>query len=131
MEMSFVALVVDDSMLIRHTVCRFLEERGITVESATNGQEALQALERIRPDVIITDMQMPKMGGIELITALKSKAATANIPIVIVASRQAGFEDEKRVECAVYKDIDIKDELAKALEKILGAPRALPHAAGR
>jgi CheY-like chemotaxis protein len=74
---------------------------------------------------------MPKMGGIELITALKSKAATANIPIVIVASRQAGFEDEKRVECAVYKDIDIKDELAKALEKILGAPRALPHAAGR
>lgn len=129
--MSFVALVVDDSMLIRHTVCRFLEERGITVESATNGQEALQALERIQPDVIITDMQMPKMGGIELITALKSKAATANIPIVIVASRQAGFEDEKRVECAVYKDIDIKDELAKALEKILGAPRALPHAAGR
>ena len=39
--MSVVALVVDDSMLIRHTVCRFLEERGFTVESATNGQEAV------------------------------------------------------------------------------------------
>jgi CheY-like chemotaxis protein len=130
MDMSLVALVVDDSMLIRHTVCRFLEERGITVESATNGQEALQALERIRPDVIITDMQMPKMGGIELITILKSKAATANIPIVIVASRQAGFEDETRVDFAVYKDIDIKDQLAKALDKILGASRAVPRAAG-
>ncbi len=38
------ALVVDDSMLIRHTVCRFLEERGFIVESATNGVEALEVL---------------------------------------------------------------------------------------
>src|ERR1700693_313660 len=50
-----VALVVDDSMLIRHTVCRFLEERGYTVESATNGEEALPIVKRIHPDIIITD----------------------------------------------------------------------------
>ena len=42
--MPLVALVVDDSMLIRHTVCRFLEERGFTVECATNGQDAVEAL---------------------------------------------------------------------------------------
>ena len=59
--MSVVALVVDDSMLIRHTVCRFLEERGFTVESATNGREALEALKRVRPDIIVTDIQMPTM----------------------------------------------------------------------
>ena len=58
-----VALVVDDSMLIRHTVCRFLEERGYTVESATNGEEALPIVKRIHPDIIITDMQMPRMSG--------------------------------------------------------------------
>ena len=69
--MPAVALVVDDSMLIRYTVCRSLEERGFTVESATNGVEALQILERMHPDVIVTDMQMPKMSGSELITALK------------------------------------------------------------
>ena len=56
-----VALVVDDSMLIRHTVCRFLEERGHSVESATNGEEALTIVKRIHPDIIITDMQMPRM----------------------------------------------------------------------
>ena len=67
-----VALVVDDSMLIRHTVCRFLEERGYTVESATNGEEALPIVKRIHPDIIITDMQMPRMTGTELITALKA-----------------------------------------------------------
>jgi len=54
--MSLVALVVDDSMLIRHTVCRFLEERGFTVESASNGQEALEELKRAQPDIIITDI---------------------------------------------------------------------------
>ena len=73
--MSVVALVVDDSMLIRHTVCRFLEERGFAVESATNGQEALETLKRVRPDIIITDIQMPKMNGSELITAVKSDSA--------------------------------------------------------
>src|SRR2546428_416577 len=101
--MSLVALVVDDSMLIRHTVCRFLEERGFAVESATNGVEALQILERVRPDLIFTDMQMPKMSGSELITALKKNPETANIPIIIVAGRASGF-DEKEQRAHVAKD---------------------------
>ena len=90
-----VALVVDDSMLIRHTVCRFLEERGFSVECATNGQEALEVLQRMQPDLIVTDIQMPRMSGTELITALKSNPTTANIPVVIVAGRQSGFEKTK------------------------------------
>ena len=68
-------------MLIRHTVCRFLEERGYTVESATNGEEALPIVNRIHPDIIITDMQMPKMSGSELISAVRSEPALASIPI--------------------------------------------------
>jgi CheY-like chemotaxis protein len=119
--MSVVALVVDDSMLIRHTVCRFLEERGFAVESATNGQEALEALKRVRPDIIITDIQMPKMNGSELITAVKSDSALASIPIVIVAGKQSGFEQtEKRANFTIFKDIDIEDQLAKALTVVLG-----------
>jgi len=104
-----VALVVDDSMLIRHTVCRFLEERGFSVESASNGQEALETLKRIRPDIIITDMQMPKMNGGEFITALKTHPVTANIPVVIVAGRQSGFdESEKRAQFAILKILILK-----------------------
>jgi CheY-like chemotaxis protein len=119
--MSVVALVVDDSMLIRHTVCRFLEERGFAVESATNGQEALEALKRVQPDIIITDIQMPKMSGSELITAVKSDSALAGIPIVIVAGKQSGFEQtEKRANFTIFKDIDIEDQLAKALRVVLG-----------
>ncbi|MFZ0952202.1 MAG: response regulator [Candidatus Sulfotelmatobacter sp.] len=116
-----VALVVDDSMLIRYTVCRFLEERGFAVESATNGLEALQILERVRPGLIVTDMQMPKMSGTELITALKKNPETANIPIIIVAGRASGFDEtEKRANFAIYKDIDIQGQLEKALDAVMG-----------
>jgi CheY-like chemotaxis protein len=129
---SLVALVVDDSMLIRHTVCRFLEERGFSVESATNGQEALEILKRVRPDIIVTDMQMPKMSGGELITALKGQSTTANIPIVIVAGRQSGFEKkENRANFAIFKDIDIESQLAKALQAVLGKSAARGSAAGK
>src|SRR5215467_2162358 len=128
--MSMVALVVDDSMLIRHTVCRFMEERGFVVESATNGQDALELLKRIRPDIIITDMQMPKMGGNELITELKKHPNTANVPVVIVAGKQSGFNaKESRADYAIYKDIDIEDQLAKALDATLA--RCKVHAAAK
>jgi CheY-like chemotaxis protein len=119
--MPAVALVVDDSMLIRYTVCRFLEERGFTVEAATNGVEALQMLERVHPDLIFTDMQMPKMGGSELITELKKNPRTADIPIVIVAGRASGFDEkENRANFAIYKDIDIQGQLEKALDAVMG-----------
>ena len=117
-----VALVVDDSMLIRHTVCRFLEERGFAVESATNPVEALEILTRVEPHVIITDMQMPRMSGSEFITALKADPRTASIPIVILAGRQNGFQDsEKRANYAIFKDIDIEAQLTIALGAALGA----------
>jgi CheY-like chemotaxis protein len=119
-------------MLIRHTVCRFLEERGFAVESATNGQEALESLKRRRPDIIITDMEMPKMSGSELITALKSRPETAQIPVVIVAGKQSGFEKkERRATFAIFKDIDIEDQLAKALEVVIQLSSAKTLAAGK
>jgi CheY-like chemotaxis protein len=129
--MSLVALVVDDSMLIRHTVCRFLEERGFAVESATNGSEALEILQRLRPTLIITDIQMPKMSGSELITALKREPSTANIPIVIVAGKQSGFDrTEKRADFTIFKDIDIEGQLAKALKSLQG-PKVKAKASGK
>jgi CheY-like chemotaxis protein len=119
-------------MLIRHTVCRFLEERGFEVEAATNGQEAIELLGRVSPDIIVTDMQMPKMGGSELITALKSKLETAKIPIVIVAGRASGFDEtEKRANYAIYKDIDIEAQLAKALDVAFPKKSAKKQAAGK
>ena len=119
--MSRVALVVDDSMLIRHSVCRFLEERGFIVEAATNGQEAIEILNTVLPDIVITDLQMPKMTGAELISRLKDKPHTANIPVVVLAGRSVSQEAaETRADFTIYKDIDIEAQIAKAVLTVLG-----------
>src|SRR5438552_19047936 len=119
--MPLTALVVDDSMLIRHTVCRFLEERGFNVESATNGLEALEMLNNIQPDIIITDLQMPKMDGPHLIDVLKSSPETAAIPIVILAGKQQPTENqsENSARFVIFKDIDLEAQLYRALETVL------------
>ena len=118
--MSLAALVVDDSMLIRHTVCRFLEERGFAVDSASNGQEALQMLEQRLPDLIVTDMQMPEMGGGELITTLRSKSQTAAIPIIVLTGRKSSRDkiDEWMNASIIYKDININEQLGNAVDAI-------------
>ena len=111
-------------MLIRHTVCRYLEEQGFQVESATNGADALEMLNSIEPDMIITDLQMPKMDGRQLIDALKARPATANIPIVILAGKKSSTESdtEKRADYEIFKDIDITEQLQRALETVLHRP---------
>jgi CheY-like chemotaxis protein len=127
--MPSVALVVDDSMLIRYTVSRLLEEHGFMVESAGNGIEALEILNRVRPDLIVTDLQMPKMSGQELIAAVKSKPETAQIPIIIVASRSSGSKEaEKLANFFVCKDIEVEEQLEKAL-KTLRPKSAKKHSA--
>ncbi len=119
--MGLVALIVDDSMLVRHTVCRFLEVRGFAVVAVTNGEEALEKLEHLSPSLIVTDMQMPKVDGGQLITALKNNPDTATIPIVIVAGRQSGLEyTDKRADFVIFKDIDIESQLMKAIAAIFG-----------
>jgi CheY-like chemotaxis protein len=120
--MGQVALVVDDSMLIRHTVCRFLEQQGFSVTSATNGLEALQILEEVLPDVIVTDLLMPKMTGSELITAIKASPATSRIPVVVLAGRNSAREmkPEGRADYVIFKDIDIEKQLLKALAMTVG-----------
>ncbi len=128
--MPAVALVVDDSMLIRYTVSRLLEEYGFTVESAGNGVEALEILNRMQPDLIVTDLQMSKMSGQELIAAVRSKPETAQIPIIIIASRTSGSKEaEKLANFFVYKDIDIEDQLNKALKALRGKTAAKKHSA--
>ena len=119
-----IALVVDDSMLIRHTVCRFLEERGFQVEAATSGFEALEMLATLEPDIIITDIQMPRMSGVELISALKNDPRTAHIPIVALSSLQCGAKgpaEDARADFSILKDIDIEAQLESTLAAALGS----------
>jgi CheY-like chemotaxis protein len=119
--MPLTALVVDDSMLIRHTVCRFLEGRGFRVEAAVDGFEALQITKTVRPDLIVTDVQMPRMDGFELINALQERPETADIPVVILSRKRFHPELSEAARYVIFKDIDITAELGKALDEIFPA----------
>ena len=113
-----LALVVDDSMLIRHMVCRFLEERGFTVESATNGIEALELLSHVHPDIVITDLTMPKMDGTEFVAKMRERPELAATPIVVLAAKSSAMEFSHRptAEFIIFKDIDIEGQLGRALD---------------
>jgi CheY-like chemotaxis protein len=126
MPLPFLALVVDDSMLIRHTVCRFLETRGFQVESATNGAEALEMLDRIRPDIILTDLQMPKMNGQELLLALKARPETEAIPVIVLAGRQGSEPIDIQSKYVIHKDIDIVSQLIRTVDAILPGSLSQP-----
>ena len=117
------ALVVDDSMLIRHSVCRFLEERGFIVESATNGVEALEVLTNFVPDIIITDLSMPRMGGAELIAKIRELEVFSDTPILVLAARRSADEMTRELPsgaaAVIFKDIDIEAQLGSALAATL------------
>ena len=117
--MSLLALLIDDSMLIRHTVGRFLEARGFSVETATDGVAALEALKMIRPDTIFTDLKMPRLDGYALIDALKANPETARIPVLVLAAKPPS-EDLKitGTHSIIYKDLNIEAQLIHALESL-------------
>src|SRR5690242_16770957 len=117
--MPLIALLIDDSMLIRHTVGRFLESRGFSVETATDGVAALETLKAIRPDIIFTDLKMPRLDGYALIDTLKSNPETAGIPVMVLAAKPPS-EDLKitGTHSIIYKDLNVEAQIIRALENL-------------
>ncbi len=75
-------LVVDDEENIRFVAASFLKRDGYEVEVAESGEQALRLLEAFGPDVILTDVRMPKMGGLDLLATLKAKGAEAAVIVM-------------------------------------------------
>jgi sigma-B regulation protein RsbU (phosphoserine phosphatase) len=80
-------LVVDDTPANIQIVAGILKEKGYQLSVATNGQQALEALERIRPDLILLDVMMPVMDGFETCRRLKASAAWREIPVIFLTSK--------------------------------------------
>lgn len=79
-------LVVEDTTSERELICEYLRQGGYTVVSANNGTEGLQKFEKIKPNVVITDLVMPGMSGLELCRAIK-KLATTKVPVIACTSK--------------------------------------------
>ena len=76
-------LVVDDIADCSEPLARLLEKSGHTVRCAANGREALAALVRFRPDVIVLDMHMPVMDGVTFLEAMRCNAAWRGVRVVV------------------------------------------------
>ncbi len=89
-------LVVDDEIHIVQVVAIKLRNNGFDVLTADNGQDAFDLARSEKPDMIITDFQMPVMDGLELIEHLRADPDTAAIPVVLLTARGFAIEDEKK-----------------------------------
>jgi len=88
-------LVVEDSFIVRELQRSILESAGYRVETAKNGNEALERLARDDAvDLVVTDVDMPELDGIELTEAIRADPSRSALPVVIVTSR--GEDDERR-----------------------------------
>jgi chemosensory pili system protein ChpA (sensor histidine kinase/response regulator) len=82
-----LALVVDDSITVRRVTQRLLERHGLRVLTAKDGMDALAILQEHLPDVVLMDIEMPRMDGYELAARIRGDARLRNVPIVIITSR--------------------------------------------
>ena len=93
MERNVRVLLVEDAPFLRYAFGRLLRLEGFDVKEVTDGQEALDCIEEFRPDLVLTDLMMPGMNGIELITRIRADPGISGIPIVAItadATEQAG-----------------------------------------
>src|SRR5512142_810376 len=79
-------LIVDDEPDLLHAVRLYLEEEGYMLFSATNGQEALEIVRERLPDLVVLDVQMPKMDGFETLRRLRE---TSQVPVIMLTVRSA------------------------------------------
>lgn len=79
-------LVVEDTTSERELICEYLRQGGYAVVSAANGTEGLEKFEKMQPNVVITDLVMPGMSGLELCRAIK-KIATTKVPVIACTSK--------------------------------------------
>ena len=82
-------MVVDDSLTMRKVLGRLLEREGFDVIIAKDGMDALQLLQDVTPDIILTDIEMPRMDGFGLVRNIRDDIRTKNTPVVMISSRTA------------------------------------------
>ncbi|WP_308621962.1 response regulator [Massilia sp. Se16.2.3] len=82
-------MVVDDSLTVRRVTQRLLEREGYRVVLAKDGLDALEQLPEVRPDLMLVDIEMPRMDGFDLVRHVRDDKATSATPIIMITSRTA------------------------------------------
>jgi chemosensory pili system protein ChpA (sensor histidine kinase/response regulator) len=120
------ALVVDDSITVRRVTQRLLERHGMRVMTAKDGVDALSILQDHLPDVILLDIEMPRMDGYELASHVRADARLTDIPIVMITSRVGEKHRARAIEIGVNDYLGKpyqENQLLDAIEPLVEARR--------
>jgi two-component system, cell cycle response regulator len=94
-------VIVDDASSILHLLQHTVSLLGWTSDVATNGEDALAIAERVKPALVLSDVNMPKMDGFALLRLLKSNPVLAHVPVVLM-SGLVGEAEANAADCAAY-----------------------------
>ena len=113
-------LVVEDDQSLRVVIRMILENAGYEVSEARNGRAALESIEAEPPDVILADMRMPIMNGIELVNHLRSDSRTSSIPVVLMSGLLTDSDGSRVADAIVAKPFEPADLLG-TITRLLSA----------
>ena len=118
-----LVMVTDDSVTVRKVTTRLLERNGYEVVTAKDGMDAIAKLEDIRPDVMLLDIEMPRMDGFEVATHVRHDSRLQDVPIIMITSRTGEKHRERAfdigVNCYMGKPFQ-ENELLSTIRELLG-----------
>ena len=116
------ALVVEDSLTEREILTSCLQQEGIIVSTAKDGEEALEKIDTNRPDVIILDVVLPGRSGFEICRFLKAQAKTSDIPVIICSTKGTDMDKfwglKQGADAYMPKPID-QEEFIRTVKQLL------------
>jgi chemotaxis protein histidine kinase CheA/ActR/RegA family two-component response regulator len=115
------ALVVDDSLSARRALAQFAKDAGFEVRTAQDGLEAVAIIDARQPDILLVDMEMPRMNGLELTAHVRGSEATKHLPIIMITSRST--EKHRREAQSAGVDVYLtkpyaEDELLEHIQQL-------------
>jgi chemosensory pili system protein ChpA (sensor histidine kinase/response regulator) len=124
-----LVLVVDDSLTVRKITTRLLTREGFRVDSAKDGVDALERMHDLIPDVVLLDVEMPRMDGFELARVMRSDTRLKAVPIIMITSRTADKHRNHAMEIGVNVYLGKpyqEQQLLEAIAEQLGKEAAVP-----
>jgi chemosensory pili system protein ChpA (sensor histidine kinase/response regulator) len=119
-----LALVVDDSITVRRVMERFLQRNGMRVVTAKDGLDAISTLSDTKPDIILLDIEMPRMDGYEFAKHVRNDERVSDVPIIMITSRVGDKHRARAIEIGVndylgkpYQDARLLDSIQRLLEE--------------
>jgi len=119
-----LAMVVDDSITVRRVMERFLERNGMRIVTAKDGMDAVSLLQETKPDIILLDIEMPRMDGYEFASHVRNDERVSDVPIIMITSRVGDKHRARAIEIGVndylgkpYQEANLLEAIQRLLEE--------------